>query len=239
MSEIFVPIPSQLDAIRFVPKWGAWCMLGGNPLAMARGSGLPGFCERLGLRRMDIVWVYNELMPASYLKKESYYRRGTHSEREGWWEDEALEGKTRDELLDALEEHAHELFGHVPSQATIMQAHVPSDEVVRFWVGELRRLSERTLEIIKEESAYTLTPFGVGGTIPITALPALDEALRDIVGSLQLDGLSYAAAAEEAMKMGEFTPEQAGALEQHVAQAHPLPGYYWKASDAVYYTFND
>lgn len=233
MFSAFSEIPKELDVIRMFPKWGGWAMLIGNPLAN-RGYKLPQFCDKLGLRRMDIIWVDQEMIPSSFVTKHGRGRSRFSPV------DEAIDDgcKTRDEFIDYFASRVgFPSVGNynIDLQATILTARIGTSETVRFWCGELSKVSDENIQRYLEENAYTPVPFHHAGTDPIP--PVLEEAMRDIVDALRLDGLSKSEAVQEILSWGSISEDNKEELTKSM-QAQK-PNYYLKVCDEIYYTFND
>ena len=63
MESAFASIPEELDFIHKLPKIGGWATLVGLQEGLGRSSHiLPNFCDKLGLRQLDIIWLENEQM---------------------------------------------------------------------------------------------------------------------------------------------------------------------------------
>ena len=67
-TSIYSPIPDELSFLRKIPISGTWAMLVGNSYAHRRNA-LPQFCEKYNLRRMDIIYVYNEQMSTNLIDR--------------------------------------------------------------------------------------------------------------------------------------------------------------------------
>lgn len=224
MSELFTEIPAKLDSIRLLPPWGGWCMLVGNHRAK-RGSELPGFCDRLGIRRMDIIWMDNEQVPSSLIShlEHAFKRRGKGS----------LFGDDEEISLDSLMESLYQSPAYDHMQQTILDARLGMSETIRFWCGELSPVKEENLSLYLSENAYTPVPLHMPGSDAISVV--LDEPLRDMVGAMMLDGLSESEAYAEALSCVDGVDDREALASQMECRK---PNHWYKVSDVVYNTFN-
>jgi hypothetical protein len=244
---MFTPVPDVLRKLCILPPWGGWCMLTGNPLA-PRGQKMPAFCGELGLRRMDVIWMENEQMPSNSLARAAGYteraptrrRRGQRSvddsvaalTKESFVEE--VDKMDRDELIELLYGESPFAADRTGLQVTILDARLGMNQTVRFWNGELNPIPEERIQYYLQENALVAQPFAMPGEKP-PAHPLIEEPLRDMIGALELDGLSHAEALAEVMKWGGTTKEQNDALKTTVV----IPNYWYRTADEVYYTFND
>ena len=229
--DIFQSIPEELDFMRSFPKEGGWAMIIGNQYA-PRGMKFPLVKARGGLRLMDIVWVYNELIPREYLKLN--FRSRVESIIE-WHKDDKFR---RDRFIDYIREMTTFPYA-VSDQLTVVTSHSPCVKPLRLYCGELNCIEESKLEEMMD--AYIATPI-IGSGHSIIDNPIAEETTKHIIESLMLDGLSYEGALNEVIKAGEITRKEClTALHSTELQRQIdlLPGFYYKIKDEYYYVFND
>jgi hypothetical protein len=201
-------------------------MLVGNPLA-GRGCKVPNFCDSIGIRRMDIFWVDNEqTMRSDMVRIQKFISR------EGWKPEEL--GEHKEEIIEHFEmgDDDYPFGGFLTSslQSRIFDANLGKDQTIRFYIGELNLMSEEHIQKDLIE-AYEPIPVGLVQN-SLTSHPVMGEYIRDLIGALQLDGMSKAEAMNEVVKWGEAKPEE---LEGQFQK----PKHYYKIKDEYYFAYND
>lgn len=241
---VFISIPKELGFIRSAPIGGSWAMLVGNPYAK-RGYSLPAFCKDIGLRRMDIVWVYNEQMSKGdyeRVEKFTHFLDCEETELENVREMNRRQMKKykgiskevddKELLLNRYDSFIEEYdvlgVGGLNLQRTIFDIRLLNDKVARFYSGELSFITDDRLKTYLE--AYTPTPLGIVGGIKENFL--IEETTRDLLGALQLDGMDESEALDEIVQIGELDPETAKKMVD-------LPNRYYKIKDSYYYVYNN
>jgi len=242
----FAPIPDELDFLRTFPGGGGWAFLRGNQHA-PRGHKLPSFCEDIGIRRMDIFWVENEQITERHQKMFLNLNSGRGKRKTTNCFYNAMDIRSIEELRDLTDGEKRELFVDTLSsltadfggmlvaeeeQLTIVDAHLGQSQKIRFYCGELSCISDAKLGVYISENAYISTPLGLQQE-SIVEHPLLETAVKELVDSLLLDGLSYGDALNMVVEWGELTVTEAGAYKPE------KPNHYYKVSDEVYYIFND
>lgn len=226
MGDAFVPISDEFYFLRKAPIFGSWAMLVGNPLA-PRGFKLPSFCKDICLRRMDIFWVDNEqLMGHDMVRLKKYIHKL------GYGKAEIEENKKR---ISQYVDEGNEDDEFSPRQANSIQsrifdANIGKDQTVRFYIGELKLITEEHIQKNLIE-AYDSVPIGLAQNT-LEEHPVMGEYLRDIIGALQLDGMTKAEAMDQVVKWGEAKPGD-------VVGQFKKPRHYYRIKDDYYYAFND
>lgn len=167
-----------------LPLGGGWVCVVGNPLA-PRGLRLPNFGLGFDIRHMDIFWAFDEECPWNFPQK-------------GILDIPAADVLDGHELADYICD-----LNRISSlQLTWMKVVTSYSDTVRFWQGEVRLLSDDLIDDLLQENLVETISFA-GKSHPI-----LEEAIRDIVDALQMDGLSFQAAQAEAIRCGVLEPSQ-------------------------------
>jgi|WetSurSiteA1Bulk_404760.scaffolds.fasta_scaffold02782_10 hypothetical protein len=137
-----------------------------------RGFRIPTVIRDLGVQHMDIYYAYDEGCP---------------------WTVYPNLVNVGEKLSDIIIEK-----NQIPDvQLTWMALHTPASQLIRMWCGEVRVFRESLIEDMLEANYLATIPFGKTNESPVW-----DEATRDIIGSLQVDGLSYQEAQFELVTAG-------------------------------------
>lgn len=186
-----------------LPPWGGWVTIIGNPKA-PRGLRIPESIHELGVHHLDIYYAYDESTP---------------------W---TMYGDTVLSLSRNQYEDITDLMLSMNSvtelQTTWMTLHTPVSQLIRMWNGEVRPFSEELIKDMLKENYLKTVPMGYTRESPIW-----DELTRDLIGSLQLDGLSFQEAQFELISSGEVEFER----DPH------LPPYFYRAIGDYYDQFSE
>lgn len=174
-----------------LPPEGGWVMAKGNPDA-ARGFRIPRSIAECGVRHLDIYWgydekltVYNQLMGPADLRGgrgQSMYKNIMDMAKHDMDEAAVMYIK----CIKALSYYDKQI-----SLITI-NAPTPTGEKCKFWNGELSHVTDMQAYLSSE--AYE--PIGTGQSM---LNPIIDEAIRDMVDSLMIDGLNVMQARDHAI----------------------------------------
>lgn len=215
---MFYEIPEWLNSIRTVPKGGGWVFIRG----WAPSIPLPGFCDDLKIKRMDIYWAFNELLVTN---PENFFK----SRRWNIWLDEKGMFQKGDSVQEDDIENAVKSFKDYAAiinnplcpdysgrQLTIMQVSHWSPQVIRFHNGEVSYFSDEKLNECLDVEAYIPIKFGEEEESNVI----LKETQQSIVDALMLDGLNYSQALKNVIDAGIIKNVQ-----------YPVPPYYYKLRD--------
>lgn len=178
-----------LEKYRMVPPQGGWVFLKGNPRA-PRGYRMPNFCKDLDIRHMDVYWAYNEEIEKALMSRIAHSLK-----RFGNITDEDILDKANFFINDG----GAFCIDTGGLQITKVQISHPHQDRVCFWNGEISPIKDIN-EYLAEN---VLMPFRFGEEEEFN--PIADEAIRDVIGSLQLDGMTKSQAYNEAISMGLLT----------------------------------
>ena len=184
-----------------IPPEGAWVSVKGNSYS-PRSCRLPlSLVKEADIRHLDVYWASNEECPwpldINALKGLSGFSRYSMDTTEG---------------IELLIEHVMVANYIEDDQLTKVSLHTPYHKAVCLWAGELVTFTNEHIEMLLHEGYLEIMEFG--GTNPVW-----DEETRDIIGSLQVDGLTLNQAQAEliragAMKLGDLV----------------VPHYFYRAS---------
>lgn len=160
-----------------VPPDGGWIHFKGNPMA-SRGYRVDIGLRQVGVRHMDIYFAYNEECPWTVVEEALGYR--AHG---------------AEEICDFVEE----VNGLRPGmQLTKVDLVTPVPTRVCAWAGEIARTDEETIQLLLAEGYLETIEFANRSQNPVW-----DEATRDLIGSLMVDGLNMQQAQNELIRAGE------------------------------------
>lgn len=166
------------------PPGGGWVTIHGNRGMVPRGLRILASHRAAGVRHLDIYWAVNER-----LAFPPRFPRGGFSVKTGDLDD--IEVLIRDPISGSRQ------------QATWMEIVSPYPATIRFYNGEVTSTSEELISNLLEENCLEVIRFGVDKADPIW-----EEATRDIMDSLRLDGLSYGEAQHELITLGLIKEEE-------------------------------
>jgi len=164
-----------------IPLAGAWVSIKGNPYAK-RGLRIPPSIRAEGVKHLDIYWAYNEHCPWTVADRQ-------------------LERYLRSMDLEAID-YILENNGITEAQLTKMDLHTPSSKTICMWAGEVAPFSQDLIDMLLASESLETISFG-----GMTEHPIWDEEIRDILGSLMLDGLNIYQAQNEVITAGMELPE--------------------------------
>jgi len=185
-----------------LPPGGAWVAITGCPI-WPRGQRILSTHRDAGIQHMDIYWATKEVPTAG----PRVNRRGRRN-REiieqmyfdiagGTPESEAF-NRAVEEYTEFIVESPHHRNDLQTSYITISHPH---PEEVRFFNGEVSVFDAETIRLLLGDNQIETIFFGQ------STIPVLEEALREIVDALQVDGLSHAEAYHMALTNGVITPD--------------------------------
>jgi len=179
-----------------LPEEGSWVAIKGNPYA-PRGKRIPDSIKAEGVQHLDMYYAYDEECPWTMPLKQ----RQLIDERL------ANGGFKEGELEDIIEGWLDQSFilGNNGMQRTWMTVHTGSSKLIRFWCGEVATFPE---ELIKEMINTGLIETRTFSKIENN--PVWDDATKDLIGSLMIDGLTLQAAQDELIKAGEKFQRKTG-----------------------------
>ncbi len=193
---------ARLARLTALPPGGAWVGIIGCP-SWPRGKRLIAAHKEIGIQHMDIYWACKEKLTAS----PKVNRRGRrnlglveailYDIMKGVEPEDAI-AKTVEELTDFVWGSP---FRDYSLQTTLITISHPCPEEVRFFNSEVRVLDGDFIRILLQEDMIETKIFGE------MFLPTLDDVLRDIADSLQIDGLSKAEAYHMLLTSGESDTE--------------------------------
>jgi len=235
----FKTIPLRLDFIRTIPKTGSWVCLVGNPYAQ-RKNGLPAFTSQIGLRRQDIIWAYEELIPGSILKILNKYIKISIGI------DIINSNKTRKlkkdyKLTEQDKIHIINYYNSILNHnrtSSIFTVKTGHSETVRYYNHEVKIYTKEKLKKLRE--AYIIKHWTIGDIESTNISPILDDTLKDLIGSLQLDGMSKIEAIDYIIKnMIDNTNKQNVLLNcQYNAIIESIPNYWYRLRNEYWELFN-
>lgn len=167
-----------------IPKGGGWVVIKGNPYA-ARGLRIPESIRAEGVRHMDIYYAYDEevpwKVPSKVLKEFGLLKKD-------------FSGVDADEFFLYLA-----AINNIPTlQLSWLTLHTPSSQLIRMYRGEVAHFSQELIDELLNSGGVRIVQFG-GEQIE----PVWEEATRDLVDALQLDGLNYHEAQAELLRAGD------------------------------------
>ncbi len=193
------------EGLFITPPGGGWVTIHGNRGMVPQGLRIQESLRALGFRHMDIRWAVNERLTES----PGYPKYGYPVEFES----------ERHELLDILyDEIAGYGSGH--KQVTIMDIAHPGTAKACMYNGEVTATSENLIADLLAENCLEVVRFEQES-------PMWEEATRDVMDSLRVDGLSFAEAQAEVMSLGLL----------RVADRLIAPGWYYKPIGWYYHNF--
>jgi hypothetical protein len=165
---------------------GGWVTIHGNRMA-PRGMRIPRLIRELGIQHLDIYWAKDE---------ELCFRVPTLRSMKG------LRGAPDDEDEQDIHNYAmwwaDALGVSLAFQGlTWMSIVTPNPEHIRFHYGEVTPISEELIGRLLEEGGLEVIRFGAGSS----PNPVWEEATRDIMDSLRLDGMSFGEAQYELARL--------------------------------------
>lgn len=187
-----------------LPPGGAWvCIKGMSHFGAPRNHRIIPAHRDIGIQHMDIYWAMTEKPTFSPRPRYRRRRRGMDEYANMLWKGNL----TREDALARVAEEYYDLFVGQPFEASEMQATLitvrhPHHGMVRFYNGEVRVFSNELITALLRESYVETVVFGQAN------IPILEDATRDIVDAMQVDGCSYAQAQHEALVGGVLTPDQ-------------------------------
>lgn len=196
-------IPTLYDIARHaelttLPPGGAWVCIVGCP-RWPRGQRLIKAHTEIGIQHMDIYWAFKEKLTAS----PRVNRRGRQNielpqailyDIMNGADPQKAMTRAAEELSDFVRGypwHNHHL------QKTLISISHPHPEEPKFYNSEVRVFSDDLIRTLLQENCVETKIFGE------IFLPTLDDVLRDIADSLQIDGLSRAEAYHMLLTSGE------------------------------------
>jgi len=150
---------------------------------------------------MDIYYAYNERCPWNFKEKVAV-NAGYHLD-------------DNDDFIDAIVE----LNGITEHQLTLVDLNSPLKKTVSAWRGELRVFSQVLIDDLLASEGLEIVRFD-------SPNPDIDEELRDIIGSLMLDGMTKHQAEAELIRAGEMKSSEMS-----------LPGYFYRPIGWYYNQF--
>jgi hypothetical protein len=234
MGAVYTSIPDELGFLRKIPITGTWAMLVGNPYA-PRGQKLPDFCKDIGLRQMDVIYIFNEQMASEKLRQIYFHLSQTRIRRRVDVDD--LDFKDLEITERGFARAIREVYDDSPFpelNQNIYDANVAVGETVRFWDIELTFMTEEKIKYYLSENA--IFPITVEGSL-IQEVPVLQNDIKELLGAMELDGLSRNEALNEATKMLSSCQIE-GVKVKDLAQQIKIPNYYYRVNDEVYNAFN-
>ncbi len=195
----------RAKGLMLLPPEGGWVALVGNPYA-PRGLRLPSSFRPLDIQHMDLYYAYDEECPWPEFDRQL---------------EEYLPDFDAFNVLD-VDEAIYQILGGSLTpreQLTWMTINTPHSQLVRVYRGEVRPFSQDLIEEMLEIGGLEIKPFA-----KVSDSPVWDEATRDIIGSLMLDGLSKNQAQAELVKAGELKAKDVS-LE--------LPGYFYRSAGMI------
>ena len=206
-----------------LPRGGAWvCVKGMSHFGAPRNHRIIPAHRDIGIQHMDIYWATDEVPTFSPRPLYRRRRRGMDKYANAlMWQ----KGLTREEALARVAEEYLDLFMGQPFRTSELQATLvtichPHHEKVRFYNGEVRVFSDELISNLLKESYVETIVFGQAN------IPVLEEAVRDIVDALQVDGCSFAMAQHEALVGSVLKPDQAA-----------IPNWFYRPTGAFRDTF--
>ena len=200
---------TMMDIVRaanlaILPPGGAWiCIKGLSHMGARRNHRIIPAHRDIGIRHMDIYWALCE-EPAFNPRVRYFRRRRTLKAYANMM---LQRGNSREEALQRAADDYYEMFMQQPDRAPEMQASLISishscHEAVRFFNSEVRVFSNELIQSLLKENYVETIVFGQA------QIPILEEAIRDIVDAMQVDGCSFAQAQHEALVAGVLEPDQ-------------------------------
>jgi len=184
--DYFLPIPKELNFIRKFPVYGGWGMLIPVSAGLYKRS-IPNFCKELDINPFDIFYVSNERIkkqPLEKIKKDL----GLYEEME---DDKFIKYR----VFDILEDFSNCI------QHTILDAHLGKSKLIRFFSGELNVITEDKLKNLIE--FYNIKPLNIIQK-RLEDNPLLEDTIKDLIGALQIDGLSKNEAIQTVVEWNEL-----------------------------------
>jgi len=203
---------TMMDIVRaanlaILPPGGGWvCIKGLSHMGARRGHRIIPAHRDIGIRHMDIYWAIHEML--------TFNPRPRHLRRRRRLDEYAnmivQRGDTREEALEQVADEYYGLFMNQPYgdptvQATLITIVHPYHEQVRFYNSEIVVFGRELIRSLLEENYVETIVFGQA------QIPILEEAVRDIVDAMQVDGCSFAQAQHEALVAGVLEPDQISA----------------------------
>ena len=197
--------------MNLLPPDGGWVVVRGNPYA-ARGLRILGAIRDQGVTHFSIYYAYDEGCPWKALDR--LVSNVVRDLQKGVLSQSMAKEFVLEEVL--------ETSGIPEVQLTWVTLHTPSSQLIRFYQGELSHFSIDLISGLVKENCLEINPFG-----KVRLNPVWDEAIRDMIGSLQLDGLSFQEAQAELVKAGE----------KFQTREPTLPDYFYKPAGWLYDRF--
>lgn len=235
---MFVPIPIELDFLRTIPGEGGW----GTIIKDIPTS----FHKDTGIKKLDIVYLYDERMPESSIKIFCSYIIHNHilkrripkdisaqlSEVREWIKSKDVQAKELKEIWSDLVVNEYLTLGYKNNHYNVYRVNINSPEMHRICSHEVN-VSEKDKEML--EDAYEIISFTAGNIEESQEqVPSImDEVLRDILGSLELEGMSRREAVVYVLQQNILENKQEAILRgEYEDVTIKLPGYYYRLNDA-------
>jgi len=177
--------------ILVLPPGGAWVCIKGCPV-WPRGMRLIREHRRIGIQHLDILWGYRETL-AEPATGSRFHLPPPRVSDPG--EALALAAEDLQMFLDRDPCQAR-------LQATLITVSYPHPEEVRFFNSEVAVFTTSLIQGLLQANWIETHIFGQ------TQMPVLEEAVRDVVDALQMDGMSKSEAWDQALTAGVVEPEQ-------------------------------
>lgn len=218
---MFTQLPLYLNNFRKVPPQGKWVTLIKD--LPVDWSSLP-----VKFNKLDIVYVYNEQIPRAVLERFDSRIRKLKTKPD---EKREIQSAWECACADVCER---------TSNLHIFDIRHPGSQTLRAWDTELNL--KPSMMDHKEDlaEAYDLIHF-TAGNIETETPPILNDLLKDLLGALQIDGLSKHEAIEMIVTEGWLeSPKDIDHLRNvHQSEViRNLPSYYYKIKPeyASYFT---
>ena len=208
LSELDLMEILRQEGLNLLPPEGGWVCVLGNPFA-PRGLRIPVSIHDLGVQHFDIYYAYDEGTPwkINFAGAEVFGLDTTLADTKQIVEATLLE------------------YGVQQLQTTWVTLNTPVSQLIRMWNGEVRVFSDELIKELLAAGYIETIPFGEQKK---KESPVWDEVTRDMIGSLQLDGLSYQQAQHELITAGvEFERDQ------------DLPQYFYRPIGTFRATFSE
>jgi len=199
-------VPSLEDIAReagllTIPKGGSWVAIKGLPNARRGNRIIPAHRE-IGIEHLDIYWAWKEVL--CFKPRVNRFRKRNLELPQAALYD-MMGGDTAE---DAMCRASRELLEYVDSapwwnprwQISYISISHPYPAEVRFFNSEVAVLNADCIRLALEEDCLETVVFGQ------TVIPALEDALQEIVDALCIDGLSRSEAYHHALTHGVIEP---------------------------------
>lgn len=193
---------ARTAGLTILPPGGAWVCVKGNPYS-PRGQRIIPSHRDIGIQHLDIYWALHEKLTFNP-RVRRYRRRRRLDDCANML---VQRGNSQEDALERIAEEYYNMFIQQLHPAAEMQATLitichPYHETVRFYNCEIAVFSHELIRSLLEENYVETIVFGQA------QIPILEEAIRDIVDAMQIDGCSFAQAQNEALVAGVLEPDQ-------------------------------